>query len=102
MFGIPAWEVPWPAERRLYLFGGFDRITPSTLLPPSGTPNEAWLLDLSCGGPVAAFVGPTDLTLPVARQGHVLIWHPSGRRCVLFGGLDGTNDLNDVWELYVP
>jgi galactose oxidase-like protein/Kelch motif protein len=41
-----------------------------------------------------------SVELPVARNGHTLIWDPVQRRLILFGGKDaGNNYLNDVWSL---
>src|SRR5262245_49178379 len=41
-----------------------------------------------------------SVELPVARNGHTLVWDPVQRRLILFGGKDASNNyLNDVWSL---
>ena len=94
----------WTAERRAFMFGGYDP-NGATLLPPTGTANEVWALDLGCGTatPNGYFAGGPGTTWPAPRQLHSMIWHPAGRRLVVFGGDDASgNFFNDAWELRLP
>ena len=39
---------------------------------------------------------------PSPRQGHDAVWLGDSRTMVVFGGNDGADDLNDLWQLSVP
>lgn len=76
------------AFQRMVIFGG---ASPA----PS---NDVWTLDLSGGGGGWTLLTPTGGP-PSARLRARAVYDPVGRRMILFGGSDGGNLLNDVWEL---
>lgn len=89
-----------PDRDRMIVFGGvnegatdiyYNDVYPLTL-PASGNPT--WGSVLSCG------------TAPAARRGHVAVWQKdysvNDDRMIVFGGYDGTNHYNDVWQLAFP
>ena len=73
---------------RLILFGGRTRDGPVNDLWYYDSTSESWIQVTPEGEP------------PSPRFGHdaVLV----GRSLIVFGGNDGSNDLNDLWELSVP
>lgn len=75
---------------RLILFGGRTADGPVNDLWYFDSASETWEQQLVEGE------GPSP------RFGHDAVWHPRGRFLLLLGGNDGSNDLNDLWELSVP
>lgn len=75
---------------RLILFGGRTADGPVNDLWYFDSASETWEQQLVEGE------GPSP------RFGHDAAWHPLGRSLLLLGGNDGSNDLNDLWELSVP
>ena len=77
-------------NRRMLVFGGWDGVTATNgvwALTPGASPRWERLCDsTSCGTP------------PTARRAAQAIYDPSGRRLLVFGGLDAQYR-NDVWEL---
>ncbi|MHC5021772.1 MAG: Kelch repeat-containing protein, partial [Planctomycetota bacterium] len=94
----------WPAERRIFMFGGEDPGS-ATFYPPPAATNEAWTMDLSClnATPNAWFAGGPTATPPTPRRAHTMVFDAKNRRAIVFGGEDATPTLlNDVWELALP
>ena len=77
-----------PARDRMVMFGGADG---STFF------NDVWALSL-VGTPAWMALSPTD-TPPGARSYHSAIYDKERDRMVVFGGVDWSNVLNDVWAL---
>ncbi len=74
-------------RRRLLLFGGKTE---------QGPANDLWLFnsaDESWDQPPVEDAGPS------ARFSHDAVWLADERSFVVFGGNDGSADLNDLWEL---
>jgi hypothetical protein len=65
--------------------------------------NDVWVLKAVRGTPGTPMSPWTRLTVPganpLARSAHTTIYDPLRRRFVLFGGLAGTTEMNDVWVL---
>jgi N-acetylneuraminic acid mutarotase len=77
-----------PVSKRMYLFGGWDQVAEKDL-------GDTW-----CYDPVAnnwTELDPSGKT-PSGRDGHSLVYDPSGKRLLLFGGSeqDGT-EMSDLW-----
>jgi hypothetical protein len=76
-----------PTHNRLLVFGGKNS---------GGLRNDLWQLDL-------AAATWTDVTPsgggPSPRWLLTAVYHPSRNSMIIFGGNDGANGLNDVWEL---
>ncbi|MGH7740617.1 MAG: Kelch repeat-containing protein [Candidatus Eiseniibacteriota bacterium] len=77
-----------PVRDRMLVFGGFDGIHAL---------NEVWALSLA-GTPTWMQLTPSG-TPPGPHYFHSAIYDPLRDRMVIFGGADGTNDVNDVWAL---
>jgi len=76
---------PDPMRKETILFGGFQR---------SGNPcvdGDTWAWDGS------TWIRKDPATSPPARYGHTMAYDASNKQVVLFGGHDGTKDLNDTW-----
>ncbi len=65
--------------------------------------NDVYELDLTAGSESWAKLAPTG-TLPTARDSHVAVYDPEGRRMVVFSGFDGfpSTPFDDIWELLLP
>ncbi|MGB2694539.1 MAG: kelch repeat-containing protein [Dehalococcoidia bacterium] len=75
---------------KLVLFGGNSE---------SGPLGDLWYLDAlsdTWRQPSAENEGPSP------RYGHEAVWVPERRTMYLFGGTDGSNEMNDLWALSVP
>ena len=72
---------------RMLVFGGND----------GAEQNDVWELDFS-PRPYWLKVYPGGIG-PTAREGHTAVYDGFYDRMVVFGGNDGTNDLNDLWAL---
>ena len=75
---------------RLLLFGGSTQ---------DGPANDLWQLDSASN--IWSEESPEG-EAPSARFGHDAVWMPDRRSLVVFGGRDGSQDLNDLWELSLP
>ena len=79
-----------PVRDRLLVFGGLASASPFY-------PTDVWALSLA-GTPTWSMVttigGPTT-----GRYGHSAIYDPIRDRMIVFGGWDGTANLNDTWAL---
>ena len=78
-----------PARDRMVVFGGDDAII--------GRGNVVWALSLA-GTPTWAQLAPTG-TPPSPHAAHTAIYDPVRDRMVVFGGVDNSSYLNDVWAL---
>ena len=72
---------------RMVVFGGYG----------GGYFNDVWALSLT-GSPAWTELAP-DGTPPSARYSHTAIYDPVRDDMVVFGGWDGSTQLNDVWAL---
>lgn len=77
------------AAGRLVLFGGSTE---------DGPANDLWFFD-SAGGSWEAQSPAGEAPSP--RFGHDAVWLPEGS-LIVFGGRDGSQDLNDLWRLTLP
>lgn len=75
---------------RLVLFGGSRR---------DGPANDLWLFDSASN---AWSEEPPEGEVPSARFGQDAVWLPDRRTLIVFGGRDGSQELNDLWELSLP
>jgi len=92
---------PSPAPRNFYsfvfddeagraiLFGGSTQDGPADDLWQFDSASETWERQEAGAGPSPRF-------------GHDAVWRPDTRSLLVFGGNDGSTDLNDMWELSVP
>ena len=85
----PRYEVPLPYDpdhQRLILFGGWRDLPAPDL---GGWLNDTWAYD-------AAANAWTDLKpggeLPPVRQSYGMVYDPTTRRMILFGGIGGTDE----------
>jgi Galactose oxidase, central domain len=83
----PVWVYD-PPRNRVLLFGG--------ILSASVRTNEVWALDLA--GLTWSHLSISG-TPPSARAGSSSIYDPNGDRLIVLGGSDGSNELNDTWQL---
>jgi hypothetical protein len=78
-----------PVSKRMYLFGGWDQVAEKDL-------GDTW-----CYDPVANNWTELDPSgkMPSSRDGHSLVYGPSGKWLLLFGGSeqDGT-EMSDLWD----
>jgi hypothetical protein len=84
-----------PVNQRALFFGGENGSTRN---------NQVWELTLPSSGSFAwRQLSPTG-TAPSARGRGSMVYDPNSGspRLILFGGYDGTNNLNDVWQLTIP
>jgi len=80
-----------PVRDRMVVFGGEDH---------NQYKNDVWALNLS-GSPSWIELTPSG-TPPPPRVGPAVIYDPTWKRMILFGGSVSYNDLrNDAWELTV-
>lgn len=75
---------------RLVLFGGSTE---------SGPADDLWLFDSTTN---SWSERSPEGEAPAARFGHDAVWMPGSRSLLMFGGSDGSQDLNDLWELTPP
>jgi hypothetical protein len=75
------------AATNVVLFGGNTADGPVNDLWFLNAQNEFWTRMEPTGEP------------PSARSGHDAVWLPDTASVVIFGGNDGSADLNDMWEL---
>ena len=78
------------AGGRLLLFGGSTE---------SGPVNDLWLFDSASDS--WSQLSPEG-EAPSARFGQDAVWMPSSGSLLVFGGRDGSQDLNDLWQLALP
>ncbi|OGK32043.1 hypothetical protein A2956_04880 [Candidatus Roizmanbacteria bacterium RIFCSPLOWO2_01_FULL_37_57] len=110
----PAWSTPttsgtppsirWggtaiydPGRDRMIIFGGTNDVSYY---------NDVYELTLpAAGNPTWTTLSPTG-SAPTGRRGHVAVYDPDRgdgtARMVVFGGYNGTNQYNDVYELTLP
>jgi hypothetical protein len=78
-------------NNRMTVFGGEAN---------SGFLNDVWVLSTANGLGNSAWTQITATgTAPSARLWHTAIYDTTNNRMVIFGGWNGSNDLNDVWVL---
>ena len=75
---------------RLVLFGGNTA---------DGAVNDVWFFDSAAN---AWSQQSLRGDAPSARYGHDAVWLPGRRSLLVWGGNDGSQDLNDLWELSLP
>jgi hypothetical protein len=73
-----------PVNRRVLLFGGFE---------PLGYDNETWQFDSAAGEWSRLEPGRA----PSPRAGHSMLYAPSARKFVLFGGFTSEGEVGDTW-----
>jgi hypothetical protein len=81
------------ADNRLIVFGGQS----ST----GSLENDVWILSNATGQggtPAWMQVVPAG-SLPAARADHSTVYDPKNNRLIIFGGADGSGELNDAWVL---
>ena len=79
------------ANQRMIIFGGYDG---------NKDYNDTWEITLpqDIDNSTSTQLNPGG-TLPSARDSHSTIYDAPNKRLILFGGYDGSNSLNDTWEL---
>ncbi|MGH7742360.1 MAG: Kelch repeat-containing protein, partial [Candidatus Eiseniibacteriota bacterium] len=77
-----------PIRHRMIVFGGRNYANGF---------NDVWALSLT-GTPSWSLLAPTG-TPPVARWYHTAVYDSKRDRMLVFGGVFGINNYNDVWEL---
>jgi hypothetical protein len=93
---------PNPDARNLYAMVFDDRRKRAILIggrTPAGQMNDVWLFDAT-----DEFWTPATVrtSRPSPRYGHDAVWVAETSTILLFGGNDGTEDLNDIWQLTPP
>ena len=76
-----------PIRDRFLVIGGFDNVLHNDIWAVSPSAPSTWTQILPSGAP------------PSPRSDASAIYDPLRDRVLLFGGWDGLNNLNDVWEL---
>ncbi len=79
------------ANERMLVFGGFNDAT--------GYTNQLWQLNLTRGSESWLLVGTGSPAFPSARYGSAFIIDEVNERAILFGGIGGTGNMNDAWQL---
>ena len=80
------------ATNRMVVFGGAGG---------SGLFSDVWVLSNANdtgGTPAWSQLSPTG-PAPTPRYNHTSVFNPANNRMVVFGGSDGTNNLNETWVL---
>jgi hypothetical protein len=93
---------PRPAARNFYAMAFDDQARLLALFGGStagGPANDLWVFD---GGADTWAPADPDGEAPSPRFGHDMVWVPERRFMLMFGGRDGSQELNDLWELVVP
>ena len=93
---------PNPDARNLYAMVYDDRRKRAILIggrTPAGQMNDVWLFDAT-----DEFWTPTTVrtSRPTPRYGHDAAWVSETSTILVFGGNDGLEDLNDIWQLTPP
>ncbi|MEX1254701.1 MAG: kelch repeat-containing protein [Dehalococcoidia bacterium] len=92
---------PKPSPRKFYAMA-FDPDAGRAVLvggdTEDGPANDVWTFDSATN---AWTQHAPSGEAPSPRSGHDAVWLADRRSLVVFGGNDGTNDLNDLWELTV-
>jgi hypothetical protein len=95
----PLERDPKPPPRNLYS-AIFDVARLHVLIfggnTPAGPTHEMWLYEAGS----ERWSQPTAAGAPIsARHSHDAVWLPDQRSMIVFGGNNGTEDLNDLWRL---
>jgi hypothetical protein len=102
---VPAWTlISFPAREpsaRLSAGAAFDRLGDRLILFGGwgGSPfDDTWSLALNQVPPQWSLIAPPG-SCPSPRLEHTVVYDSRRNRMILFGGKDGTQFFNDVWQL---
>jgi len=91
---------PAPSPRNFYAMV-YDEQSPFIIIfggrTEAGPANDLWFFNAAEEYWTQAFAADA----PSPRFGHDGVWLPETRTLLVFGGNDGSSDLNDLWELNV-